>query len=101
MPSTHEPKSHIGRRLVEDEDAGVLQQRACHAQQLPLAGAQVGAALCQLSVQPTLPVRPTSQADKVMVICSSSPWGAGQLFVTAEWTASCKLETGSHTWVRA
>ena len=46
--------AHVGCGLVEDEDAGVLQQRAGHAQQLPLAGAQVGAALHQLSIQAAL-----------------------------------------------
>ena len=46
--------AHIGRSLVEDEDAGVLQQRAGHAQQLPLASAQVGAALNELRVQLSL-----------------------------------------------
>ena len=51
LGSRAQGSSHIGRRLVEDEDARVLQQRAGHAQQLPLAGAQVGAALHQLSVQ--------------------------------------------------
>ena len=42
--------AHIRGSFIEDEDAGVLQQGAGHAQQLPLAGAQVSAAFHQLSV---------------------------------------------------
>jgi len=45
---------HIRGGFVEDQDPGALQQRAGHAQQLPLAGAQVGAALNQLGIQQTL-----------------------------------------------
>ena len=41
----------IGRRLVEDEDAGILQQRAREAQELPLARGEVGAALAHLTVE--------------------------------------------------
>ena len=46
--------AHVRGGLVENEDAGVLQQRAGHAQQLPLASAQVGAALYQLRVEAAL-----------------------------------------------
>ena len=46
--------AHIRGGFVKDENAGVLQQCACHAQQLPLTGAQVRAALHQLSVKTAL-----------------------------------------------
>ena len=46
--------AHIGGGLVKDEDTGALQQRPRHAQQLPLPGAHVAAALHHRRVQAAL-----------------------------------------------
>ena len=45
---------HIGGGFVQHQDARSPQQRAGHAQQLPLPCGQVGAALLDRSIQTTL-----------------------------------------------
>ena len=47
-------RAHIGGGLVEDKYAGPLQQRASHAQQLSLAGAEVCSALNEHSIKTAL-----------------------------------------------
>ncbi|MCY1249864.1 hypothetical protein D9M72_634380 [compost metagenome] len=40
----------VGRRLVQDQDLRVGQQRSCKAQELPLANREIASALTQLRV---------------------------------------------------